>query len=104
MTVCRLSYYIIPIKHNILVVNTKFDNLLVLCSSPPSYKVTPIKCHPSYQARRQMHGDSKILVLVTLREAVTEYKFHHNVCSSEILLCRKSSIRYYPKIIFHPTP
>jgi hypothetical protein len=29
-------------------------------------------------------------------------KFHHNVCSSEILLCRKSSIRYYPYIIFHP--
>jgi hypothetical protein len=30
---------------------------------------------------------------------VTEYKFHHNVCSSEILLCRKSSIKYYPYII-----
>jgi hypothetical protein len=33
---------------------------------------------------------------------VTEYKFHHNVCSSGICLCRKSSIRYYPYIIFHP--
>ena len=39
-----------------------------------------------------------------LKYGVTEYRFHHNVCSSEILLCRKSSIRYYPYIIFHPMP
>ena len=44
------------------------------------------------------------IYIICIDNSVTEYKFHHNVCSSEILLCRKSSIRYYPYIIFHPMP
>jgi hypothetical protein len=86
----------------------------IMLQESPSYKDVPTKGHPSYQARFEMHWDSKILLNYPLKRGPPSYKdvptFHfwifnnlffvfgigsHGVGWCPLLLCNGNSSYYY---------